>query len=346
MARTAIGIDFGHAHIALVELRRGRQLQIRRASLLPVPQNAVREGQIADRTVLAEMLNEVVPTVRVNRAAVVAGISGPKLTMRTLRITETDPDEFRIAVRQEFAAVMHMSPEVLEQYVIDYHVLPSDESDSYKVLAVGILRDTVTEYSRLLRRVRLPLHVLDVEAFALPRATPVDGPACHIEIGAEYTQILVTLHGEYSVYRIIPAGMNRLTSAIATAYDISHAEAMVLQGSKHIDNIIAEAPGDRSSLRYALQEIAGGLMQTLEFFRAKQQASSVSELLNSAFLCGGGALQKGMTQLLQEELGLRVEIMHPFSHMAGSTDLPTATLDMEPLFAGAVGLAKRGIEEL
>lgn len=347
MANRAIGIDFGHAHIKLVELRRrGRQAQLVRAVLLPVPPGALRQGAIAEPSALSEALAEVYPAVRMQPAAVVAGITGPQVTIRTL-VMETDPAEsLELAVKQELGAMLRLEPPEMEDLILDYHLLAGSSATQQEVAAVGISRHTVMAYVRLLREARLAPHVLDVEALALPRALPLEGRACYLEIGAEYTQVLVTSDGEYVLHRLIPAGMSRLTAAVATAYNVSPAEASVLRLRTHIDKLVLEAPGDRTGLQGILQEISGGLLQTLEFWRARQRASSIGELLPTALLCGGGAMQPGMAQLLSEELGLPVEAAHPLGSLPGATGLHPTALSLEPLFAGALGLALRGVEEL
>lgn len=347
MGGTAIGIDFGHAHIKLVELhRRRRQVQLKRATLIPIPQGALRKGAVAQPDVLEEALAGASPGLRLDRAVVVAGITGPQLGIRAISL-EVDPEEdVELAMRQELAATMRLEPAEMEEYCFDYHLLPSSRAARHELVAVAVKYEVVAAFTGLLREVRLAAHALDVEAFALPRALPLDGPACYIEIGADYTQILVTSGGQYLVYRLIPVGMGRLTAAVSAAYDLSPAGANALRARTHIDKLVVEAPGDRTNLQRILQEIAGGLLQTLEFLRARQRVSDISELLSSALLCGGGAVQPGMTQLLSEELGLPVEVGHPLSVLPGAADLPNTTLAIEPIFAGAVGLALRGVEAL
>lgn len=347
MARAAIGIDFGHSHVKLVELRRsGRQVQLKRASLLPLPPATLRAGEVADEKVLADSLSDLIPGLRMERAAVVAGCSGPAVAVRAMTLQTAPNEDLDLAVYQELAALLRLEPARMEEYYFDYHVLPSNGPSEQEVVAVGVERKVVEGYLRPLRTAHLDAHVLDVAAFALPRIEALPGQVCYIDIGAEYTEVMVTSDQEYVVFRRIPGGMNHLISAAAVGYSISQSEARKLCEQTHIDELVTEAPGDRTHLQRVLQEIAGGVVQTLEFLRVRQRASSITELLAAALVCGGGALQPGMVQMLREELGLHVEVMRPLSSLSGAEGLSPNTVATEPLFASAVGLAMRGVEDL
>lgn len=348
MARSAIGVDFGHSHVKLVELKRsGRHVQLKRASLLPLPEGTLRAGEVTNEKALADALSDLIPGMRMERAAVVAGCTGPAVAVRAMTLQVDPNEELEMAVYQELAALLRLEPERMEAYYFDYHTLPSDGgTDTHEVVAVGVERKVVEGYLRPLRTARLDAHVLDVAAFALPRIQAFPGQVCYVDIGAEYTEVMVTADQEYVVFRRILSGMNHLISAVAVGYQISQPEAQQLCEQTHIDELITKAPGDRTHLQRVLQEMAGGVVQTLEFLRVRQRAYSINEVLSTTWLCGGGALQPGMAQMLREELGMQVEVMRPLSSLFGAESLAAATVEMEPLFAGAVGLAMRGVEDL
>lgn len=347
MANAAIGIDFGHAHIKLVEMRRrGRHAYIKRAALIPLPKGTLEDGRPVEAALLSEALSEMHVGLRLDRVAVVVGVTGSEVIIRPMTLTEVPEAELDKAVRQEMAVLLRMTPEELEQYFFDYHLLLSPTINQHDVVVVGMERSVIDAYVSLLREAKLAPHVIDVEAFSLPRVLYFDGRGCYIEIGAEHTQVFVTNDGDYTLYRLIPTGMAELTEAVASAYGIAVSEAFRLLQRTHIDSVITDAPGDRTAMRRILQEISGGVIQTLEFVRARQRTSSISDLFQSAFLCGGGALQQGMTQLLSDEIGIPVEVARPLTPTPGGEALPADILSVEPLFAGALGLALRGIDEL
>jgi type IV pilus assembly protein PilM len=348
MSNHAIGIDFGHSHIKIVEVqRRLRQIVLQRASLIPVPQGAMTGGLLVDADVLSEVLAEANPKhMRLNRVAVVAGITGTQVLIRNLSINEALKSDLTPLVIQEMTQLMRMNPEEIESYIFDYHLLPGDTPEKQDVVVVGMKRQEVDKFTRLLQKVRMAPHILGVEAFALPYAMPLIGRACYIEIGAEYTQIYVTSDSEYLLYRLVPVGTNRMDTAVAAAYGLSSGAAQELRRSKHIDSLMTEAVASRTALQRVVEELIAGIIQTFEFLRARQRASSITELLHSVMLCGGGALQPGLDQLLSEETGLPITLAKPLSGRPGADQLGEDILAMEPMFAGALGLALQGVDEV
>ena len=345
MARVAIGLDLGHSAIKLVELRRGKQPQVKRAMLLPIPAGVISGGVILKPDVVIEALSGVAPVLRMDRAMVVAGIAGTQVHVRPVQVRDASTAELYPAVMQEFAAALRLQPEDEDTYYLDYALLPSTAATERDVLTVGLRRSDAATYADVLREAHMPAHVLDVQAFALPRIRPQDGRVCYIDIGTEQTQVLVVANGEYELYRLLPVGMRRLRSEVARAYDINEDEAIELQQEKHIDMLLIQAPGQRTPMQAVVDEIVGGIIQTLEFMRARQRAVSVGELLPHAYLSGCGALQKGMDILLSEEIGINVSIAEVFTYCQGVDNLPLEVRAAEPLFAGALGLALRGLDE-
>ncbi len=348
MANHAIGIDFGHSHIKLVEVqRRSRQIVVQRASLIPMPLGAITGGLLVDTELLSDVLIEANPKVmRVNRVAVVAGITGAQVIIRNLSITDAQQNDLTPSVLQEVTQLLRLNPEEVESYYFDYHLLPGDSPERQDVVVVGMKRQEVDKYTRLLQKVRLAPHILGVEAFALPYAIPLIGRACYIEIGAEYTQIYITSDNEYLLYRLVPVGTNRLDAAVATAYGLASGAAQVLRRSKHIDALMTEAAVSRTALQRVIEELVAGIIQTFEFLRARQRASSITELLHTVMLCGGGALQPGIDQLLSEETGLPITVAKPLSGRPGADRLGEDILALEPMFTGALGLALQGVDEV
>lgn len=345
MARVSIGIDFGHSAIKLVELRQGKLPQLKRAMLLPVPPGVISGGVIIKPDVVTEMLSGVSPVLRMDRAMVVAGIAGAQVHVRPVQVPDAPPAELYPLVMQEFSAALRLRPEDEDFYYIDYTMLPSGTATQRDVLTVGLRRNDAITFADVLREAHMPAHVLDIQAFALPRIQPQEGRVCYIDIGTEQIQVLVVSNGEYELYRLLPVGMRRLRAEVAIAYDINEEAAQALQQETHIDMLLIQAPGLRTPLQAVMDEMVGGIIQTLEFLRARQRAVSVGELLPHAYLSGCGALQKGMDILLSEEIGINVSIAEVFARCQGVDNLPQDVRAAEPLFAGALGLALRGLDE-
>ena len=119
--------------------------------------------------------------------------------------------------------------------------------------------------------------------------------------------------------------------------------AQELRRSKHIDALMIRR---NSHLTTCDRRVVAGIIQTFEFLRARQRASSITELLHTVMLCGGGALQPGIDQLLSEETGLPITVAKPLSGRPGADRLGEDILALEPMFTGALGLALQGVDEV
>ncbi|HHW08740.1 MAG TPA: pilus assembly protein PilM [Firmicutes bacterium] len=345
MANQAVGIDFGHAGIKLVEVRRGRQPIIKRAVYIPVPPGAISRGVIQQPQVLEELLDNFAPAMRLDRVMVVAGAAGAQINVLPVRIPSAEEADLHPLIMHEFTSALHIQPEKAELYHIDYLELPSGSPSEHELLVVGMQKLHLGVYAEVLRNSRLPAYVFEVQAFALPRSQPREGLACYLDIGAEYTQVLVVDSGTFVLYRLLPIGMRRWCETVARVYQVSDEAVERLQREKHIDQLMLEAPGERSQLQKVIEDLLGGIIQTLEFLRARHRVVSIGDLITTIFLSGGGTMQKGMDILLSEEIGIPVVISQPFSFCLGSEKLPPEILDIAPLFTGAMGMALRGLSE-
>ena len=86
------------------------------------------------------------------------------------------------------------------------------------------------------------------------------------------------------------------------------------------------------------------IQRTFDFFRA----TASGEQIRKIYLAGGSARVYGLTDLLQQELGLPVELLDPFHRIKFDAAGPVGeTVSSNPTrLAVAVGLALRSFEDL
>ena len=101
--------------------------------------------------------------------------------------------------------------------------------------------------------------------------------------------------------------------------------------------------GDKGSdlealLRPAAQSLAEDIQRTLSLYGA----IASEEGIRNIYLTGGGAKVVGLTSVMEERLGVPVQLAEPFRNFRVSKNLNKASLaEVAPLLGVAIGLAIR-----
>ena len=161
---------------------------------------------------------------------------------------------------------------------------------------------------------------------------------------ASQTSVYVADEGRYKVHRILPMGGQDITNGVMEAFACDYETAEHLKSEYHIDDLLTEGTGSKRQLRLAIQQFVGGIMQTLEFVRAEDRLTNIRDAINEVHLCGGTSLMSGFSTMLTEELGVKASEIDPFSLYPLEQDA-TSQCKLGPVFAPAVALALRGLDE-
>ena len=86
----------------------------------------------------------------------------------------------------------------------------------------------------------------------------------------------------------------------------------------------------------------GGILQTLDFLRAEERASTIGEVIDGVMLLGGTSHLRGLDTMLSQELSVPVTVANPFieQNLGDGVSLP---ID-HAAYGSALGLALRGLE--
>lgn len=179
-----------------------------------------------------------------------------------------------------------------------------------------------------------------------------------IDIGGGTTDIAIFKDGIIRHTAVIPQGGNIITQDIKEGCSIIEKQAELLKvkfGSawpgENRDNEIVSIPGLRGrdpkeiSLKNLSKIIHARVMEILEtaFVEIKNYGhdENKKQLIAGVVLTGGGSQLKHIKQLAEYVTGMPSRIGYPNEHLAGDSDAETTN----PIFATAVGLVMKGIEE-
>lgn len=180
-----------------------------------------------------------------------------------------------------------------------------------------------------------------------------------IDIGGGTTDLAIFKDGIIRHTAVIPQGGNIITEDIKAGCSIIEKQAELLKtkfGSawpgENKDNEIVSIPGLRGrepkeiTLKNLSKIIHSRVVEILEsvFMEIKNYGfdQPKKQLIAGIVLTGGGSQLKHIKQLTEYVTGMPTRIGYPNEHLAGDSDKENTS----PIFATAVGLVMKGLQEL
>jgi type IV pilus assembly protein PilM len=349
--RTRIGVDIGSTGVRAVELAMGGGMpKLVRAAQVPLPAEAVTDGEVKDADAVAEALRELWSKGRFGGKEAILGVGNQRVVVREVSLPWLPDKELRQSLAFQ---VQEFVPIPVEEAVLDYKVLEEFEREGrrmLRLLLVAAQKVMVAKIVEAAEAAKLRPTSLDLVPFAIVRSVgSIDGSGFEesdmgdeavVDIGADVTSICVHAAGLPRFVRILPSGGGDVTETIARALGVSNEDAESLKvgnGVSHQDPARAEEARKLGHTRAAA--FADEVRSSLDFYASQTPGAKIGRVL----LSGGGSKQAGLTQLLDDRLSAEVHTGHPFHRVSPALKLdPEAMAETEPLLAVAVGLAIPG----
>lgn len=345
MAKTCLGLDIGSSHIKIVELaKHGRHgYQVLAYAKIPTPKNAFIQARVNDANALSIAIRKLMTMLDTKTDKVILGLNGVDLMMKQLTLPLMPKKELEQAVDFELDNLFKLPPnKTLDDLSISYDVgrqTPTDQT----VLVVGCPKSFMKPYVDAAKSADLVTQIVDVAAFTLPRLISDGKRCCHVDLGEYETIIYVELDGFFTLYRVLPIGGAMINEAISQAYEVDERTADKLKLEYDIDYLLVNGTGPKSLLRSLIQQYVGGILQTLDYLRSQARGSSIRDVIDQVVLSGGNAHLAGLANLLQEEIGIDVIRLDPFSDFSLASELEVP--EDNCIYSNALGLALRGLTE-
>lgn len=358
-----IGIDITNEFIIAVELTeaKGQQgkgvgaIELTRLAMTTTPENAVRDGEVVDPTRVAEKIKSLLTEHDFKSRKVITAVSGQAAIIRP-RIKFP-----AIPIKELKEVVMHDAeryiPFPIQDVYIDFQVTGNVDEEGvskYDVLLVTAQKQLIDTYIETFAMADMQLVAVDVASFAVMRSLVEDAEEEQLNvlilIRGETTDLNVIQNGAPLFARSIPMGSSTFIETIASNMGLELEEAINIfdrlvipvVGDEEFDDPMVEQAAEE--IRFLLKDLTNEIQKSIEYFHQSQQEYTRIQHL---VLSDRGAKIKNLDQYFSHQLGIDVEISNPIKHL--SFDEATFSLDYltenAPLFATAIGLARRGIEE-
>jgi type IV pilus assembly protein PilM len=165
-----VGLDIQPGFVAAVQARVNGSILAERAATLPLPADAVRDGEVMDEDALSTVLRELFAQGGLGKRVRI-GVANQRTVLRTLELPPvTDQKELAAAVAFQ---AQDQVPMPLSNAVMDFHplgIVDTPAGPRQRVVLVAAQRDMIERLLAGVRRAGLTAEGVDLSAFALIRS--------------------------------------------------------------------------------------------------------------------------------------------------------------------------------
>jgi len=346
-SKQVVGLDIGSSAVKAVELKRsGKEIEVVRLGVEPLAPEIVVDGAIVDTGQVSNTITRIFTEKKIRTRNVATSVSGHSVIVKKLSLQPMTEEDLEGAIQME--AAQHI-PFDIGEVNLDYQILDTaPESPTMDVLLVAVKKDKILNYTNVVTLAGKTPTIVDIDAFALQNVyeynyePPPDLTVALLNLGASVMNINI-VKGKIPLFtRDVSVGGNQYTDTLQKELDLGFEEAETLKTGVTLPGISDEAR--LPVLKSVSEIIVLEIQRTFDFFRA----TATGEHIRKIYLAGGSARVYGLTDLLQQELGLPVEQLDPLRRIKFDPAGPIgeAIASNPPRLAVAVGLALRSFEDL
>ena len=343
MGKSVIGVDIGTHRIRAVEVIGGGTARPTVARYLEVatPEGAVNNGEVTEANTVAAVLRQMWSATGFRSKDVVLGVGNPKVLVRDLTVPRLSRRDIRAALPFQ---VQDLLPVPVSEALLDFYPVAELESDSGPMvsgLLVAAVKEAVMANVRAVQLAGLNPVEVDLIPFALNRVlvrgASFEGTIALVDIGATSTNVLITRDGVPQFVRIIPAGGNDVTKALAGRIGITASQAEI--GKRLLGLNSGPVPPEHQEsveiIRELTNELLNSLRNTLSFYVNSRQ----NQRIDRVQLSGGGADMSSFTRALSEMTRLPVTQDDPFAKLSVAKNAARSGTASPTTMTVALGLA-------
>ncbi|WP_210507546.1 type IV pilus assembly protein PilM [Naasia sp. SYSU D00057] len=352
MGSRIVGVDIGGATVRAAEVHDPAKpgAAVHRYEEIDLPEGAVRDGDVREPNTVADALRRLWSSAGFKSKDVVLGVGNHKVIVRDLVVAKQPLERIRESLPYQ---VQDLLPVPVADALLDFYPVAEEQGESgpmIRGLLIAAVKESVEAKVTAARLAGLNPVGVDLVPFALSRVllsgSGAAGSVGLVDVGETTTIVVVARDGVPSFVRIIPAGGQDITRALADRLDLPMDEAERL---KRLVGLVAapKAPEGLSTLAYetvleivfsVTTELLSGLRNTLAYYAANH-GDQVERIL----LTGGAGRLPGFPDALAELTRVPVREGNP---LEGIT-LARALQEREPAtgwgsMTVAVGLASGG----
>ncbi len=308
-----VGVDIGSHAVKVCQLKRTDKgyFVIALGSAL-LPEGAVDDGTLNDSEAVGTVIADLFKNLKIKEKKVGFSISGYSVIVKKVNLAVMDDKKLEEHIMLE--AEQYIPFDINDVY-LDYQDLKtnSEDSDRTDVMLVAAKKEIVDEYLDMLRSLNLQPVIVDVDGFALENTyetnfEKTDNVAL-VDIGASKMNINILSGGVSVVARDIVVGSRQLTEQVQGAFDMDFDDAEALK----LGHIPAEEKQEEMEQIFSTTctQWVLEIKKAIDLYHSNHPEDPLTRLV----LSGGGSKVIGLTEFLESETSLPVELFNPFENM-------------------------------
>lgn len=343
--RDVIGLDIGCSSIKLVELKGDKNgFKLQNLAISPLPPEAIVDGALMDSVTIIDAIKDVVNASRTKTKDVVTSVSGHSVIVKKISLPFMTEAELEESIQWEAERYI---PFDINDVNIDFQIFGStpENPEVMDVILVAAKKDIINDYVSVIMEAGLNPVIIDTDSFALENMMAInyeidqEETIAIVNVGASITNMNIIKNNLSAFTRDIFKGGNQITEEIQRQLHVDHDEAEKIKVGAKVD--LTSQPIIQNVLKTASESLAIEIGNSLDFF----QSTTTYEKIAKIYLSGGGSKIKDFDMILQQQIGIPVEVVNPFKKIEYSGK----NVDMEylreigPIMAVGVGLASRKV---
>ena len=341
-----VGIDISSTAVKLLQLAQvGGRYRIEHYAVEPLPPNAVSEKNIVEVEAVGDAIRRAVSRSGTKTKTACAAVSGSSVITKIIPMA-AELDETDLEAQVQLEANQYV-PYPIEEVSLDFEVIGpvKDNPEMVNVLLAASRTENVDIRIAALDLAGLTAKVIDVEAFAMENAfqlivdqltVPRDAVIAIVDVGATTTTLLV-LKGQRTIYsREQMFGGKQLTDEVMRRYGLSYEDAGLAKRQGGLPESY-----DIEVLQPFKEAMVQQISRLLQFFFAGSEHSKVEQIV----LAGGCAAISGVTDMVEEQLGVPCIVANPLANMSLASRVQAQAVAQDaPALMIACGLALRSFD--
>ncbi|MDR3088919.1 MAG: pilus assembly protein PilM [Desulfobulbaceae bacterium] len=308
-----VGLDIGSHAVKVCELeRRDRGYSIVAVGSAILPDGAVEDGVLVDAEVVSSAISALLKNLKIRKKKVGISISGYSVIVKKISLAIMDENKLESYIMAEAEQYI---PFDLDDVYLDFQDMKTSSAgnDRTDVMLVAAKKEVVDDFTTMLEGIGLTPVIVDIDGFALENAheiitRDVDNVAL-VDIGASKMSINIISGGVSVVARDISVGSRQLTEQIQDLLDMEFEEAEAVKLGKRQE---LERQDDIAAIYSSVcTQWVLEIKKAIDLYHANHPDQPLRRLS----LSGGGSKVVGLSDFLQIETGLEVEIFNPLVSM-------------------------------
>jgi len=343
--KDVIGLDIGSSSIKMVELRDDRNgYKLQNLAISALPPEAIVDGALMDSATIIDTIRDVIAASKTKSKDVVTSVSGHSVIVKKISLPLMTEAELEESIQWEAERYI---PFDINDVNIDFQIFGATQGNPevMDVVLVAAKKDIINDYVSVIMESGLNPVIIDLDSFALENMLAInyeigDGETVAVaNVGATVTNINIIRNNSSAFTRDIFKGGNQMTEEIQRQLHVDYEEAEKIKVGTKVD--LSSQSVIQNVSKTASESLAVEIGNSLDFF----QSTNTSEKIGRLYLSGGGSRIKDFDIILQQQIGIPVEVVNPFKKV----DYSGRDFDLEylkeigPIMAVGVGLASRKV---